>query len=450
MAAAVRALGGGVPGHEEWDADRTGKPRLLAEALPEFPAGEAVASRDAGKAVMQALKPFTPTMLGGAADLVESTKTEFEGAGLFSKQHAGRNIPFGIREHAMGSIVNGIGLDAGNAQALRLDLPDLLRLHAARGPALGARAHAVALGLDARLGRRRRGRADASADRAPHGAPAIPNLWYVARRRERDRDGVADRARARGRPGRARSRQKLPTLDRTEVAPAEDALRGGYMLWQSGDGLPDILLLATGSELGVAYEAAQAMDANVRVVSMPCWELFAEQPQDYRDEVIPPDVRARLSVEAGISHGWERWIGDAGASVAIDRFGASAPGDEVLRNLGFRPRTWPRAPRLCSNGSHERRGGVRPPGRKLRERVLQGSRRRARGSRPRHGLRRAAGRLPGQGASRARRSSPARRSGACSSAARASAPRSPPASSRGSAPRSADVYSLTRASSTTT
>jgi transketolase len=135
----------------------------------------------------------------------------------------------------------------------------------------------------------------------------------------------------------ALSRQKLPTLDRTEVAPAEDALRGAYTLWQSGDGLPDLILLATGSELHVAYEAAQTIDANVRVVSMPCWELFLEQPQAYRDEVIPTDVPARLSVEAGISHGWERWIGDAGTSVAIDRFGASAPGDEVLRNLGFTP-----------------------------------------------------------------------------------------------------------------
>jgi transketolase len=87
--------------------------------------------------------------------------------------------------------------------------------------------------------------------------------------------------------------------------------------------------------VSVAYEAARSMDANVRVVSMPCWELFSEQPQEYRDEVIPPDVGARLSVEAGISLGWERWIGDAGASVAVDRFGASAPGDEVLERLGF-------------------------------------------------------------------------------------------------------------------
>ena len=117
--------------------------------------------------------------------------------------------------------------------------------------------------------------------------------------------------------------------------PTEGALRGAYTLWQSGDGLPDLILIATGSEVGLAYATAKSMDANVRVVSMPCWELFAEQTQDYRDEVLPPDVRARLSVEAGISHGWEKWVGDAGASVAIDRYGASAPGDEVLARLGF-------------------------------------------------------------------------------------------------------------------
>jgi transketolase len=166
---------------------------------------------------------------------------------------------------------------------------------------------------------------------------AIPNLWYV-RPGDANETSMAWRIaleREGGPVALALSRQKLPTLDRSEVAPAAGALRGAYTLWQSGDGLPDIVLLATGSEVGVAYEAARSMDANVRVVSMPCWELFAEQPQEYRDEVIPPDVGARLSVEAGISLGWERWIGDAGASVAVDRFGASAPGDEVLERLGF-------------------------------------------------------------------------------------------------------------------
>jgi transketolase len=133
----------------------------------------------------------------------------------------------------------------------------------------------------------------------------------------------------------ALSRQKLPVLDRTEVAPAEGALRGAYTLWQSGEGEPDLVLLATGSEVWVAYEAAKTLEANVRVVSMPCWELFAEQPQDYREATIPTTVRARLSVEAGISLGWKTWVGDAGDSVAIDRFGASAPGEEVLERLGI-------------------------------------------------------------------------------------------------------------------
>jgi transketolase len=128
----------------------------------------------------------------------------------------------------------------------------------------------------------------------------------------------------------------VPTLDRSEVASAEGALRGAYTLWQSGEGEPDLILIATGSEVSVALEGARQMeDANVRVVSMPCWELFAEQPADYREEVLPAEVGARLSVEAGISLGWERWVGDRGDTLAIDRYGASAPGGEVLQHLGF-------------------------------------------------------------------------------------------------------------------
>jgi transketolase len=166
---------------------------------------------------------------------------------------------------------------------------------------------------------------------------AIPNLWYV-RPGDANETTMAWRIaleREGGPVALALSRQKLPTLDRSEVAPAEGALRGAYTLWQSGDGTPDVILLATGSEVSLAYEAATTMDANVRVVSMPCWELFAEQPADYRDDVLSPDVRARLSIEAGISFGWERWVGEDGSSIAIDRFGASAPGNEVLERLGF-------------------------------------------------------------------------------------------------------------------
>ena len=319
---------------EDWEADRTGKPRPgWIEALPTFPAGEEVASRDAGKKVMQAFKPFTPTMIGGAADLVESTKTEFEGSGVFSASHAGRNIAFGIREHAMGAIVNGIALTQGMLKpygSTFLIFSDYMR-PAVRLSALGhlqsvwAWTHdSVAVGEDG-----------PTHEPVEHhmALRAIPNLWYV---RPGDANETAHAwrialEREGGPVALALSRQKLTTLDQ----PTDGALRGAYNLWQSGEGLPDLILIATGSEVGLAYAAAKTMDVNVRVVSMPCWELFAEQPQDYRDEVLPPDVRARLSVEAGISHGWEKWVGDAGASVAIDRYGASAPGGEVLERLGF-------------------------------------------------------------------------------------------------------------------
>ena len=319
---------------EDWDADRTGKPRPgWIEALPKFPAGEEVASRDAGRKVMQAFKHFTPTMIGGAADLVESTKTEFEGSGVFSATHAGRNIAFGIREHGMGGIVNGIALTQGMLKpygSTFLIFSDYMR-PSVRLSALGhlqsvwAWTHdSVAVGEDG-----------PTHEPVEHhmALRAIPNLWYV---RPGDANETAHAwrialEREGGPVALALSRQKLTTLDQ----PTDGALRGAYNLWQSGEGLPDLILIATGSEVGLAYAAAKTMDANVRVVSMPCWELFAEQPQDYRDEVLPPDVRARLSVEAGISHGWEKWVGDAGASVAIDRYGASAPGGEVLERLGF-------------------------------------------------------------------------------------------------------------------
>ena len=319
---------------EDWEADRTGKPRPgWIEALPTFPAGEEVASRDAGKQVMQAFKHFTPTMIGGAADLVESTKTEFEGSGVFSATHAGRNIAFGIREHAMGAIVNGIALTQGMLKpygSTFLIFSDYMR-PAVRLSALGhlqsvwAWTHdSVAVGEDG-----------PTHEPVEHhmALRAIPNLWYV-RPGDANETALAWRIaleREGGPVALALSRQKLTTLDQ----PTDGALRGAYTLWQSGEGSPDLILIATGSEVGLAYAAAKTMDVNVRVVSMPCWELFAEQPQDYRDEVLPPDVRARLSVEAGISLGWERWIGDAGASVAIDRYGASAPGGEVLERLGF-------------------------------------------------------------------------------------------------------------------
>jgi transketolase len=134
------------------------------------------------------------------------------------------------------------------------------------------------------------------------------------------------------------SRQKVPTLDRSDLAPASGVERGAYVLWESADGEPDLILLATGAEVGLALEAARKIADNgtaVRVVSMPCWELFELQPPEYRDEVLPPETKARLAVEPGVRLGWERWVGDRGDGIGLDRFGASAPGTEVLERLGF-------------------------------------------------------------------------------------------------------------------
>jgi len=324
----------------DWDQVQSGRPRDgWVDALPEFPASEEMATRDAGKSVMQALKPFTPTMVGGAGDLVESTKTEFVGGGLFSAAHAGRNIAFGIRENAMGSIVNGISLHGGMLKpygSTFFVFSDYMR-PAVRLSALGhfpviwVWTHdSIGVGED-----------------GPTHQPvehlmslrAMPNLWLV-------RPGDANETafawkvaieREGGPVALALTRQKLPTLDRSEVAPADGLERGAYTLWESGP--PDVILIASGSEVSLALEAGRKLAAEngtgVRVVSMPCWELFDAQSQDYRDEVLPPEVKARLSVEAGVSFGWERWVGPEGDSVAVDRYGASAPAPEIFEHLGF-------------------------------------------------------------------------------------------------------------------
>ena len=323
----------------DWDQVHTGKPRDgWLEALPEFPAGEDVATRDAGRTVMQALVPFTPTMVGGSADLVESNKTEFVGGGLFSATHAGRNIAFGIRENAMGSIVNGISLHDGMLKpygATFFVFSDYMR-PAVRLSALGhfpviwVWTHdSIGVGED-----------------GPTHQPvehlmslrAMPNLWVI-RPGDANETAVAWKVaveRGDGPVALTLSRQKLPTLDRTEVASAAGLEKGAYTLWESGK--PELILIASGSEVSLALEAGQKLAADgkkVRVVSMPCWELFEAQSKSYRDKVLPPAVKARLSVEAGASFGWARWVGDEGDSVAVDRFGASAPAPTIFEQLGF-------------------------------------------------------------------------------------------------------------------
>jgi len=328
---------------EDWDQVQTGRPKPgWVEALPEFPAGEDVATRDAGAKTMEAFKRFTPTMLGGAADLVESTKTEFKGGGLFAPTHSGRNIAFGIREHAMGSIVNGLSLHGGIVKpygSTFLVFSDYMR-PAVRLSALSS-LNVVWVWTHDSIGL---GEDGPTHQPIEHYAAlrAIPNLWFVrpADANETVQAWKLALEREDGPVALALTRQKVPTLDRSEVGSADGVARGAYVLWEAeeANGLPDLLLLATGSEVAPTLEAARRLaeqGVHARVVSMPCWELFELQPTDYRDEVLPPDVKARLSVEAGVAQGWERWVGDEGDTLALDRFGASAPGTTVLERLGY-------------------------------------------------------------------------------------------------------------------
>jgi transketolase len=325
---------------EDWDQVHTGKPRPgWVEALPEFAAGESIATRDVGAKVMEAFKRYTPTMIGGAADLVESTKTEFKGGGIFSATHAGRNIAFGIREHGMGAIVNGISLHNGMLKpygSTVLIVSDYMR-PAVRLSALSklqvvwAWTHdSVALGEDG-----------PTHQPVEHYAAlrAIPNFWFVRPADATETVGAWKVALERedGPVGLALSRQKLPTLEGTR----RDAVaRGAYVVWEAEEpnGLPELILIASGSEVALAVESGKQLGeqgVEARVVSMPCWELFEAQPSDYRDEVLPPDVTARLSVEAGVALGWKKWVGDDGDSISIEHFGASAPGNVVLEKFGY-------------------------------------------------------------------------------------------------------------------
>ena len=325
----------------EWDQAWSGRPgRGLRDALPEFPADEKMATRAAGKVVMQAFAAHVPTMIGGAADLVESTKTEFEGGGTFSRVHAGRNVPFGVREHGMGGIVNGLSLHGGIVKpygSTFLIFSDYMRPSVRLSALMELNVvwvwthDSVGLGED-----------------GPTHQPiehylalrAIPGLWVI---RPADANETAHGWRVAleredGPVALLLSRQNLPVFDRTEHAPAAELERGGYVLWESGPE-PDIVLISTGAEVWPTSEAAHRLHDErgvaARVVSMPCVELFEAQPADYRERVLPSAVRARLAVEPGSPLSWWKWVGIDGDVHGLDRFGASAPGTTVLEKLGF-------------------------------------------------------------------------------------------------------------------
>jgi transketolase len=310
------------------------------EALPRFEPGEKLATRAAGQQAMAAFAEYAPTMIGGAADLVESTKTLFEGAGEFSAVHAGRNVPFGIREHGMGAIVNGAAAHGGLVKpygSTFLIFSDYMRASVRLSalmelPVLWVWTHdSVGLGEDG-----------PTHQPIEHYAAlrAIPRLWVV-RPADANETSVAWRValeRADGPVALLLSRQGIPIFDRSHVASADGLERGGYVLWEPSTSAPALVLIATGSEVAptlVAGEELASAGTAVRVVSMPCVELFEAQDADYRESVLGPPGTPRLAVEPGSTLGWWKWVGERGDVLGLDRFGASAPGSTVLEKLGF-------------------------------------------------------------------------------------------------------------------
>ncbi|PYQ02748.1 MAG: transketolase, partial [Acidobacteria bacterium] len=314
------------------------------KSLPSFPAdAKGVAGRDASAKVLNAVAQAVPWLIGGSADLAPSTKTRltFDGAGDFEAgSYGGRNLHFGIREHAMGAVLNGLSLSKvrpyGSGFLIFSDYgrPSIRLAAIMEIPVIYVFTHdSIGVGED-----------------GPTHQPvehllslrAIPGLVTI---RPGDANEVAEAWRvilqSRHEPVcLILSRQALPTLDRAKYAAASGLARGGYVLADPPGHDPEVLLLATGSEVSLcvaAHELLAKEGVRSRVVSLPSWELFDRQEQAYKDSVLPPSIRARVSVEQGSTLGWERYVGSAGRAIGMRTFGASAPLKELQKKFGFEP-----------------------------------------------------------------------------------------------------------------
>lgn len=312
-----------------WDAD-----------LPVFKAGEKEATRTAAGKAENAIAAKVPYLLGGDGDLSESTKTRLEHDRDFdAATGVGRNFHFGVREHAMAGIGNGMAYHGGVRPfvATFFCFSDYMRPSVRLAalnelPVIFIWTHdSIGLGEDGPTHQPVEHLASLRAMPGftlirPGDANEAAEAWRVAMTY---RDGPV---------GLVLSRQKLPVFDRQRYAPADGLARGAYVLAEASAGAPRLILIATGSELGLAVEARDRLEGDgvpTRVVSMPCWQFFDRQPKEYREAVLPPSVPARLSIEAGVSLGWKNYVGDGGDSVSLERYGASAPGETVLAELGF-------------------------------------------------------------------------------------------------------------------
>ena len=312
-----------------WDAD-----------LPTWKPGDKHATRTAAGDTLRAIAETVPWLLGGDADLAESTMNTIEGEGAFNGQTGeGRNFHYGVREHGMGSITNGMAYHGGVRPfcATFFVFSDYMR-PAVRLSALSELPvvyqwthDSIGLGEDG-----------PTHQPVEHLASlrAMPNftLFRPADAAEATECWRFAMTNVHGPTAIVCSRQKLPVLDRAELAGAEGVLRGAYVLADTDGNEPDAILIATGSEVEKALEARTLLSEegiDARVVSMPSWEVFAAQDESYREEVLPPAITARVSIEAAATFGWERWIGDRGIAIGVDRFGASAPGEVNLREYGI-------------------------------------------------------------------------------------------------------------------
>ncbi|HEY7818413.1 MAG TPA: transketolase C-terminal domain-containing protein, partial [Vicinamibacteria bacterium] len=328
----------------EWNRRFSGAlPEGWDEGLPRFDAGAKLATREASGKVLNAIAARVPEILGGDADLSSSTKTTLEGMESFDgRTGGGRNFHFGVREHAMGSVVNGIQYHGGFRAFCSTFFcfsdymkPPVRLASLSELPAIYVWTHdSIGVGED-----------------GPTHQPvehlmalrAVPHL-HVVRPADANETTEAWRcalARKEGPTALVLTRQKLPVIDRNGRGAAIGLRRGAYVLADPAGGEPaQALVIATGSEVSIALDA-QAMLAKegirARVVSMPCWELFEAQDSAYRESVLPASIAVRVSIEAGATLGWSRYLGPRGEAIGVDRFGASAPAEIVYEKLGLTP-----------------------------------------------------------------------------------------------------------------
>ncbi|MGI9164797.1 MAG: transketolase [Pyrinomonadaceae bacterium] len=331
-----------------WGATMKGElPADWEQRLPSFADAKPMATRAASGEVINALAPHLPMLIGGSADLGVSNNTDIKGGDDFEAEtYEGRILHFGVREHAMGSTLTGMSLNGGLIPfgGTFLTFSDYMR-PAIRLAAL-SEVQVIYVFTHDSIGLGEDGPTHQPIEHLA-ALRAIPHLLVI---RPADSHEVREAwriaiLRRHGPTAFALTRQKVPLIDRNRYASAEGLRRGGYILAEAeaadGDSprvTPKLILIATGSEVSLALEARETLQKEgtpTRVVSMPCWELFEEQTKDYRDEILPPSVNARLAVEAGVRQGWDRYVGLGGDVICLDRFGASAPGDVALRELGF-------------------------------------------------------------------------------------------------------------------